>query len=109
MNYTQEWINFLRSSAEDLEKSIPRPEQYLVPLAPALLSGLASVAAWLGGWLGCLEQWWEKLLGGMLIAIIIVIVGIAVVLVYGIWLRSQLDSLRVKKNTIKEKKRMFLC
>ncbi|TFH46270.1 MAG: hypothetical protein E4G94_02765, partial [ANME-2 cluster archaeon] len=71
MDYTQEWINFLGNRVKDIEKSLPRPERYFtLTVLTAIISGLTGVIGWLGGWLGGLCEWWEKLLGSIFIAII---------------------------------------
>ena len=95
-DYTREWINFLRSSAEDLKKSIPRPERYLTSSVLTLIIG---VVAALAGWFGRLGGCWEKLLGGIGIAIILLILG-ALCLAYGIHLRSEQSRISKEKDNI---------
>lgn len=96
MDYIQVWINFLRSSAEDLEKSLPRAERYTnSSVLIVLIGAVTGVVSWFGG----LGEWWQQLIGGIMIAIIIIIVGI-LGLVYAHHLQSERSRISQEKDNV---------
>jgi hypothetical protein len=96
MDYTHEWINFLRSRAEDLEKSLPRPDRYLTPSLVMVIIGIFTGVA---SWCGELGELWVKLLAGILIAFIFLLAG-AVGLIYFHILKLKRNNISTEKDNV---------
>ena len=96
MDYAHEWINFLHSRAEYLEKSLPRLGRYLTSSLVMVLIGIFTGVA---GWYGELGELCVKLLAGILIAIIFLLVG-GVGMIYVYTLCSKRNNISNERDNV---------